>query len=490
MILQRDIASKRRVHIILLVVLLAALSLVMAWVASAGCGPHGGYQASTDACAACHLSHTGPGAGLATNTPGQPICYKCHQDAHNGGQDCLGCHDPHRCEIPNNVLRLNTVLGAAGSTQLAATFSGGAYANQGSIGSLEPSAFTITTTGGQKTATSADNQRTILGVSHTAGTDRALLTLDSALTESDLGVEAVAPVSGTIYDAQDRTIVTNPVRVTAIGGCPPGNTRFDFNDPAGSPFVLDERGLLVGAVVSPTEALRGDGNFTGDGANSHINFAMNDTCLQASTSLTIEMRIKPTEIPATGRYVKSVFVRGQSSNYEVSVWRDNLWLTFDPPGGVASLAFWLKPAQPNSGSTWKAVLTDYDTCPLVSNHWYAAKVTWNSNKIGGIPGNIYVEDQGTDGLGLGQNWTGVADCTDSDQSQLPVDARLAEGDTIEPANANFTIGASLDDLSASTFNGLIDWISLEADASQYLAPRRLLRSGRIYLPMIIRQAVP
>jgi hypothetical protein len=254
---------------------------------------------------------------------------------------------------------------------------------------------------------------------------------------------------------------------------------------------MDEQGLLVGTVVSPTRAILGDGSFTGDGVNNYVKFAANNTCLQASTNLTIEMRIKPTGIPLAGDYMKTVFGRDQGGNYQVSVWRGADWPTFAPPDGVASLALWAKPVDPRGGQEWKPILTDYNVCPIKSDHWYTATMVWDSTQIGGVPASILVDDQGTDGLGGGEAWSGYVDCTDSDQSQVPDAARLQEGDTLSRADGDFAIGASVDHHDGSVFSGLIDWISVEVGADRPVRLRsQAAKPSVLYLPLIQRGVEP
>lgn len=65
----------KRVWTVLLVFLMA--TTVMVLVARADNGPHGGYTATTDACAGCHRAHTAAAARLLVNSvPG--LCVSCH----------------------------------------------------------------------------------------------------------------------------------------------------------------------------------------------------------------------------------------------------------------------------------------------------------------------------------------------------------------------------------------------------------------------------
>jgi predicted CXXCH cytochrome family protein len=67
------------------VLICATLLLTLGFVtnARANGGPHGGYTATTDACAGCHRAHTGQAAGLLVSAqPG--LCYTCHGSSATG----------------------------------------------------------------------------------------------------------------------------------------------------------------------------------------------------------------------------------------------------------------------------------------------------------------------------------------------------------------------------------------------------------------------
>ncbi len=74
---------KRVVWILALVVGLAVWSSGTVW---ANGGPHGGYTATTDACAGCHRAHTAQGPRLLTATSTYDLCMSCH-GAGNTGAD-------------------------------------------------------------------------------------------------------------------------------------------------------------------------------------------------------------------------------------------------------------------------------------------------------------------------------------------------------------------------------------------------------------------
>ncbi|MEW6401405.1 MAG: cytochrome c3 family protein [Chloroflexota bacterium] len=69
-----------------LLALLLALTLVLALAATASAngGPHGGYTATTDACAGCHRAHTAVGPKLLVQTSTYALCTSCHGNAGTG----------------------------------------------------------------------------------------------------------------------------------------------------------------------------------------------------------------------------------------------------------------------------------------------------------------------------------------------------------------------------------------------------------------------
>ncbi|MBI4516036.1 MAG: hypothetical protein HY699_09510 [Deltaproteobacteria bacterium] len=358
--------------------------------------------------------------------------------------------------------RISTVTGMYGSDELEVLFSEGVYATTG--GSLQPDDFTLT---------DLDDGRTIVGVSHGAGAGRATVRLSAPLdTANDAGVDALAPASTSVFDEYDNAAATDAVTITVAGGCPSGETSFQFDEPAATAAIVDQQQVLFGAVNDPAQTLSGDGYYTGDGVNNYVDFEYNPTCLQASTSMTIEARIKPTGLAGTAQYVKRVFARDGGGNYQMSVWRNNSWAggTFNAPSGTAAIAFWVSPVDAHGGSAWKPVLTDYVACPIVSDHWYRVKAVWSSNKPGGVPGqffvpaDIYVDDEGTDGSGTGESWSGSANCTNSSQSYSSDISKLYTGDQIKTADGAFTIGANVTNHANNVFQGLIDWIKLDLTA--------------------------
>ncbi|MEW6418619.1 MAG: LamG-like jellyroll fold domain-containing protein [Nitrospirota bacterium] len=348
----------------------------------------------------------------------------------------------------------------SGAKKITVTFSEGVYADTGGTGAIVPSDFVYT---------DLDNGRTITAVAHTGGSSTAILILSSNLDSSnDIGVDTVAAASNQIFDDMSRTMPTTAVTITG-SLCPPVPVTFQLNEASGSTTAQDDQGFLIGAVTG-SNSFQGDGYYHGSGTSSNYITFTDDTCLQATTAMTIEARIKPDGLSGvTGDYIGRIIALDNTYNYQLSVWKKNdstNWPNYTPPAGTASIALWVRTDSDHGyGDYWKGVLTDYSTCPIVSDHWYQVKAVWNTNKPGGTPGqffvpaDIYVDDQGTDGNGAGENWSGYINCTNSSQSYSPDKKKLFTGDTITPSSGIFRIGASAASTPGNFFNGLIDWIT-------------------------------
>ncbi|MBI5410336.1 MAG: hypothetical protein HZA14_13320 [Nitrospirae bacterium] len=370
---------------------------------------------------------------------------------------------------------ISHVEGLIGSNQLTVRFSEGVYTNTGSSGALVPADFVLTDTGG-------NNPRSITGVTHTAGSSTAVITMSAPLNVADVNADTLSAAGNAIYDNYNLAAGTEAVTIGLSSQCPTSPVSMQLNEVSGSTYVMDTQSILYGAVYGGADALTGSAySGGGDGSGRYIMFDYNTSCLQASTAMTVEARIKPTGLSTvTGdtQYVRRILARDGSGNYQISVWRNNTWNnpttdTYNAPDGQASIALWIYVADAHGGNVWKPVLTNYqgaktgseNDCPIVSDHWYQVKAVWNSNKPGGAPGqfftpaDVYIDDQGTDGAGAGENWSGYINCTDTDQS-LKFDAvKFYTADEIKPANGNFAVGANRGNPANNLFNGLIDWIT-------------------------------
>ena len=70
--------------LLLAAVVVLAMALATAGVASANGGPHGGYNPTTDACAGCHRAHTAIGPRLLVQASVYELCVSCHGSAGAG----------------------------------------------------------------------------------------------------------------------------------------------------------------------------------------------------------------------------------------------------------------------------------------------------------------------------------------------------------------------------------------------------------------------
>ncbi|MBI4826969.1 MAG: hypothetical protein HY807_11230 [Nitrospirae bacterium] len=344
---------------------------------------------------------------------------------------------------------ISTVEGTVGTNQLTVTFSEGVYTNTGSSGTLVAGDFTFIDT---------DNGRTITGVTHTAGSSTAVLVFSSAFDDTnDFGVDTLAAASNQIFDNYSNSAAVTAVTMEMTATCPSGQVTINLNEASGSAYVLDTQSVLSGKIYG-TGTLTGS-EYSGDGSSRYIDFENNDTCMQATTAMTFEARIKPAGIVSDGsNYIRRILARDGGGNYQISLWRNNSTTDEDPPDNVVMTALWVRPEDTHGGNSWKAVLTDFNTCPIVNDKWYQIKAVWNSGVIGGMPASIYIDDQGVNGDDAGESWAGYINCTDSDQSQMPTVSEVFEGDVISPTDGDFLIGANVSNHANNVFWGLIDWI--------------------------------
>ncbi|NOZ00931.1 MAG: hypothetical protein GXP54_03465 [Deltaproteobacteria bacterium] len=429
-------------------------------------------------CNTCHYYYGGQHAGMSC---GNASCHEAnspHRIIHttdSGASTWLhltasGYEDKYLA--PTFTPEILTVDGLPGSADLVVRFMKGVYSSPDLTGGLGPDDFWLFDKGG-------DNPRKILDVTHVPGEDLAIITMSAALTASDIDEDTIAARPAAIWawydgwyqnwDTSNPPIGEEPVSAgpwpATIGLKCPDDTTFEFNEPAGSATVSDSTGTVVGTVGDPSGAIPGDGYYHGDLPDNYVYFTDNPRCFKATTSMTLDVRVFPfVTDDGAGSTIQRVFARDDNQNYQMTIWRSTAaaWTpTFHPPQGVASIALWLSPVDKHGGKWWKPVLTDYDRCPIVKDHWYLIRFVWNSAKVGGMPGDFFIDDQGTDGADSGEGWAGFINCTDEDMSQNPADRRLFEGDEITPGNGNLAVGANVKKLPAQNknkFEGLIDWI--------------------------------
>jgi hypothetical protein len=353
--------------------------------------------------------------------------------------------------------RLTSVGGSVGSNVLVLTYSEGVRANGGG-------ALTIT----DFNYVDADNGRTIVAVSHTEGSDTVTITLSSPLDSSnDLLVDSIA---GAVYDEYGNATDAGTATVTQNATCPSGAVDFELNEAAGSAYVSDSSGNMVGAVSNAAATIPGDGTLTGDGVSANFATFTNDGCMQAATAMTLESRfyIPAGAIPAdtSTAVIQRILARDGGGNYQLSVWRSATTADISYPmvASTASLAFWVAPNDTHGGFGWKTVLTDPSTHPITNGHWYRVKAVWNTNKTGGtvgspfLPADIFVDDEGTDGLGAGELWSGFRNATHTTQSWMAASRQFYTNDEIRPIDGGIAIGVNVSNNNNNRFNGKIDYI--------------------------------
>lgn len=108
-------------------ILVVAVALAFASTASANGGPHGGYTATTDACAGCHRAHTASGAKLLVASSTYNLCITCHGAAGSGAN--TNVDDGKYLSTRDDAL-FNGDVGAANTLDNADLLAGG-FVNQG-----------------------------------------------------------------------------------------------------------------------------------------------------------------------------------------------------------------------------------------------------------------------------------------------------------------------------------------------------------------------
>ncbi len=396
--------------------------------------------------------------------------------------------------------------GTVGLNQVLVLFSEGIYADTGQLGTLAASDFALTDT---------DNTRTITAVDHTAGAASALLTLSSAIDSSaDIGTDTLA-ASG-IYNSIDSPVSTTPVTLSG-NNCPIGGTTFNFSESAGSSTVADNTGLLSGTVIVPGVSMLGDGMYTGDVTEANatavdVKSTGADLCLKTPRAVTLESRFYMSDVDLD--YVDVSPANGIDDDYDVGIIEGNInstngdgrnatfnrlaerqasflitimrasyagdyiearkdkarvefkYITADK--GTCDGTFPNDPTgegAPVNGSAQKQISSDIDNYPIVTGHWYKVRIVFNTDKSRN-PVDIFGDDQGTDGNGAGELWTGYKNIAKSDPEDsagckwaaLPgiemktLDRYLFIGDNCCHTDVQ---GAA----NNSIFKGKVDWFS-------------------------------
>ncbi len=91
--------------LLIVTIVVLAMALVMAGAALASGGPHGGFTATTDACAGCHRAHTAPGARLLIRDSVYELCVSCHGSAGTGANTNVedGVYLSDRDDLPGGA---------------------------------------------------------------------------------------------------------------------------------------------------------------------------------------------------------------------------------------------------------------------------------------------------------------------------------------------------------------------------------------------------
>ncbi len=107
-----------------MVAIILGLMVAMTGVVFADGGPHGGYTATTDACAGCHRAHTAPGPKLLLEDSTYNLCITCHGSTGAGANTNVddGFYLSSRDDAPNGA---DGNVGAANTPDNAPLLGGG-----------------------------------------------------------------------------------------------------------------------------------------------------------------------------------------------------------------------------------------------------------------------------------------------------------------------------------------------------------------------------
>ncbi len=372
---------------------------------------------------------------------------------------------------------ITRVEGAVGYDQVFVSFTEGVYAEADGTGALDVLDFTFTDG-------NVGGAASITGVVHTAGRSSAIITVDASLITGDIGSDEIAAVSGEIFNSIGNPVGTGSMAL--IGNdCPAWGTSFPIEDePQYSPTTVDETGLLIGTVNNPTFAFPDVDNdwFNGDeDEDTYVDFAANNTCLNSPRAITIEARVRPTEVDRGVGGENNTFNRVFERRRTILVTILNTGYRGDDVparGGKASIEVKYRvdsasrhtcphpqwPADPHTGNDARMhqISSDIDQFPIVDNHWYQIKVVFNSDKSdvagsNGTPVDIFIDDQGTNGDDSDQNWVGYKNATVAINESSSCKWGALPGDFLEFRNDTSHIGSSWS--HAQLFEGQIDWVT-------------------------------
>jgi hypothetical protein len=369
---------------------------------------------------------------------------------------------------------ITRVEGAVGFDKLFVSFDEGVYTGTGRSGKLVPSDFV-----------DSDGGWSILNVSHIAGQPHAILTLSSVLN-GDIGVENVSAASNQIFNSIANPVGTTNVTITG-NDCPAWGTSFPIeNIPQYNATISDETGLLTGTVGNPTFSFPDADNdwFNGDEDQLTNIGISNNQCFNSPRALTIEARVKPTEVDRgvgdntfnriferrrtilvtllnTDYGGGDIPARADKASIEVKYRVENTYAA----GARHTCPHPQWPADPYSGNDTRMhqISSDIDQFPIVNDHWYLIRVVFNSDmsevpRSDGRPVDIFIDDQGTDGNGLDENWTGYVNATKTIQGSSSCRWGALPGDVVNLRNDLSYFGSNWAN-NAQQFDGQIDWVT-------------------------------
>lgn len=144
-------------------------------------------------CNACHYYFGGQHAGMSCGSASCHEADSIHRIIHTTDSGA-GTHlwtEPGRPLTTPEILQVNAT---PGDTDLTVVFSQGVFTGRDGSEGLVPRDFLLTDVNG-------DNPRTLISVTHTAGSSTAVLTMSAPLTVSDAGSDIVATRGISVWDA-------------------------------------------------------------------------------------------------------------------------------------------------------------------------------------------------------------------------------------------------------------------------------------------------
>jgi hypothetical protein len=386
---------------------------------------------------------------------------------------------------------ITRVEGAVGYNQVYVAFTEGVYTGTGRSGNLVIADFTY-----------ADNfgggSIGINSISHTAGNSTAIITLNGDLAAGDVA-DTIAAAGSAIFNSADNPASTTPVLITE-NGCPTWGVSFPIEDEVNeSDPIFDVTGLLSGAVRNPAVSFPLGLNdvFTGNaGQDTGVNITNDDACIISPRAMTIEARVKPTMVD-NGTVNEFNRIIERQATFLVTMLNTD-YRGDDIPSRVDQASIEVKyrgvstylpagsrhycphpqwPADPygtsppTNDARMHQISSDIDQYPLYNDHWYLIRVVFNSDKadlIGsnGTPVDIFIDDQGTDGVaepgaGLNQAWSGYKNASLSIRRSSSCKWGALPGDYMEfLTNRDSSIGVNWNPSnSAQNFDGEIDWVT-------------------------------